>query len=75
VHASALRTTPYRPQGIEVAVTYVGDGPITIRVEDRSNGLPVIPGMTIAPRPADSMPAAYEMADPTIVTRSVRVDR
>jgi hypothetical protein len=62
-------------EGIEVALTYLGDGPVTVRVEDRSNGLPVIPGMTIAPRASDTMPAAYEMADPTIVTRSVRVDR
>jgi hypothetical protein len=61
------------PEGIEVALTYAGDGPVEIRVEDRSNGLPAVPGITVAPRPSDTMPAAYEMADPTIVSRSLRV--
>ena len=42
-------------------------------VTDRSNGLPRVPGMTIAPRPANTMPAMFEMRDPTIVTRSFTV--
>lgn len=58
------------PEGIEVKLAFPSTGPASIRVEDRSNGLPEIPGMTIEPRPADTMPAPYEMADPTIVSRS-----
>jgi hypothetical protein len=61
------------PEGIEIALTYAGDGPVEVRVEDRSNGLPAVPGVTDAPRPPDTMPAAYEMADPTIVARSLRI--
>ena len=56
-----------------MALTFAGDSPVNIRVEDRSNGLPSIPGRAIDARPADTMPAAYEMADPTIVTRWLRV--
>jgi hypothetical protein len=61
-------------EGIEVGLTVAAAGPISIRVEDRSNGLPTIPGMTIAPRPADTMPAPFELADPTIVARSLIID-
>lgn len=43
---------------------------VHLTVTDRSNGLPAIPGMTISPRPANTMPAMFEMRDPTIVTKS-----
>jgi hypothetical protein len=46
-------------------------GPVRIHAEDRSNGLPFIPELVLAQRPADTMPAPFEMADPTIITRSV----
>jgi hypothetical protein len=61
------------PAGVEVGLTFPAGGPVGIRVEDRSNGLPALPGPSLAPRPADTMPAPFEMADPTIVTRSVVV--
>jgi hypothetical protein len=63
------------PEGIEVGLTFpaAAEGPVSIRVEDRSNGLPEPPGMAIAPRPPDTMPAAYEMADPSIVSRAQQV--
>jgi hypothetical protein len=43
---------------------------VHLTVTDRSNGLPSVPGMTITPRPSDTMPAMFEMRDPTIVIRS-----
>jgi hypothetical protein len=58
-------------EGIDVGLTFPAAGPVSIRVEDRSNGLPKIPGVVIAPRPDDTMPAPFEMADPTIVTHSI----
>jgi hypothetical protein len=58
-------------EGIEVGLTFPAAGPVKIRIEDRSNGLPPIPGTAIAPRPAGMMPAPYEMADPTVVSSSL----
>ncbi len=58
-------------EGIGLGVTIAALGPVHVRLEDRSNELPVMPGMTISARPADMMQAPFEMADPTIVTRSM----
>jgi hypothetical protein len=44
---------------------------VRVRVEDRSNGLPALPGVAYAPRPGDTMPAPFELADPTVVSRTV----
>jgi hypothetical protein len=45
--------------GIEFEVTLPAGGPVSLRVDDRSNGSPGIPGVTITPRPADTMPAPF----------------
>jgi hypothetical protein len=57
------------PEGIEIAATMEGTGSVKVTLFDRSSGLPVIPGLTIQPRPADMM-AAPDMPDPTVVRKA-----
>ena len=56
--------------GFDLEVVTNGAAPLRIAVEERSNGLPDVPGMTIQPRPASTMPAPFENADPTIVRKT-----
>ena len=56
--------------GFDLEVVTNGDAPLRIAVEERSNGLPDVPGMTIETRPDTTMPAPFENADPTIVRKS-----
>jgi len=44
--------------------------PVKITVQDFSDGLPTIPGMTIQPRPASFTPSPLSLLDPTIVVKS-----
>jgi hypothetical protein len=57
-------------QGFELILRIASAGPVKITVQDLSNGLPSIPGMTIKPRPADLMPAPRDWLDPTVVVKS-----
>jgi hypothetical protein len=54
--------------GIEVKLQARGAGPVKLIVVDRSVGLPEIPGVTFAPRPADSMP--QQSGEETLVRHS-----
>ena len=56
--------------GTDLAITTEGQAPVRIALEERSNGLPSVPGMTIQPRPDSTMPAPFENADPTIVRKT-----
>jgi hypothetical protein len=57
-------------KGFELALEVASAAPVKITVQDLSNGLPSVPGMTIRPRPADLMPAPRDWLDPTIVVKS-----
>jgi hypothetical protein len=58
-------------EGIQLELTLSASGPLRVQLEDRSNGLPDIPGIASVPRPAEEMMAPFEMADPTVVMRSL----
>jgi hypothetical protein len=62
-------------EGFDLQVGMRSRDRIRLIVTDYSNGLPDIPGMTITPRPADTMPAMYDFADPTIVSKTVTLAR
>ena len=49
-------------KGVELTLQVASAAPVKITVQDLSNGLPSIPGMTIRPRPADLMPAPRDLA-------------
>jgi Peptidase family M28 len=53
-------------KGFELQLKVASSAPIKITVQDLSNGLPSVPGMTIKPRPADLMPAPRDWLDPTM---------
>lgn len=55
------------PGGLEVTLAVQGAGPIGATVQDFSNGLPEVPGITVTPRPPEFMPAPYDFRDPTVV--------
>jgi hypothetical protein len=57
-------------KGFSLTLRVASAAPVKITVQDLSNGLPSIPGMTINPRPADLMPAPRDWLDPTIVVKS-----
>jgi hypothetical protein len=57
-------------KGFALTLKVSSAAPIKITVQDLSNGLPGVPGMTIKPRPADLMPAPRDWLDPTIVIKS-----
>jgi hypothetical protein len=59
--------------GVEVDLILRGSGAMTGTLADYSNGLPSIPGMTVAPRPAGFIPASFDFRDPTTVHRRVEV--
>jgi hypothetical protein len=54
--------------GIELKLVVKGNGTLKLSVLDRSTGLPDVPGQSISPRPADSMP--YHTGDVTLVRRT-----
>jgi MFS family permease len=56
-------------QGFELMLRVASAAPVKITVQDLSNGLPNVPGMTIKPRPAYLMPAPRDWLDPTIVVK------
>jgi len=75
---AALRRFPiavYNPgdEGVEVTLSVRGSGPITGTLTDFTNGLPAIPGMSIAGRPPQFMPAPFDFRDPTVVHTTVRL--
>jgi len=58
-------------KGFELTLVIASAAPVKITVQDVSNGLPSIPGMTIRPRPAYLMPALIPTwQDPTMVSKS-----
>jgi hypothetical protein len=58
-------------KGFELQLSIKSAAPVKITVQDVSNGLPTIPGMTIRPRPASLMPALIPTwLDPTMVSKS-----
>lgn len=57
-------------KGFELTLSITSAAPVKITVQDLSNGLPTIPGVTIQPRPAYLMPAPRDWLDPTIVIKS-----
>src|SRR5205823_5195634 len=57
-------------KGFELQLKVASSAPVKITVQDLSNGLPSVPGMTIKPRPADLMPAPRDWLDPTMVVKS-----
>jgi hypothetical protein len=57
-------------KGFELMLKVASAAPVKITVQDLSNGLLSIPGMTIRPRPADLMPAPRDWLDPTVVVKS-----
>jgi hypothetical protein len=59
--------------GVTLDLTVAAAGPISVTVQDRRLGVPEIPGITIAPRPAWMMPAPLnDAADSTIVRQTFR---
>ncbi|RUT04367.1 hypothetical protein DSM106972_045950 [Dulcicalothrix desertica PCC 7102] len=59
--------------GVELTLSIKSKKAINIKVTDYSYGLPQIPGMSIKPRSADMIPAPFDFADPTIVTKSFKL--
>jgi hypothetical protein len=62
-------------KGFELTLSIRSAAPVKITVQDISNGLPTIAGMTIKPRPAYLMPAPGDWQDPTIVIKSFTFTR
>jgi peptidase M28-like protein len=56
--------------GVRLTVRVAAGRSIDFTITDRSNGLPRLPGFMVPARPANTMPAMFEMRDPTIVTKS-----
>jgi hypothetical protein len=61
-----------RPEGVDVALRLRAPGPLTLRLEDRSDGLPAIPGFP-APRPPELTPT--QDGDETRVQATTTLDR
>ncbi|HEX5165551.1 MAG TPA: M28 family peptidase, partial [Thermomicrobiales bacterium] len=60
--------------GWQLSLTVRSIDPITVTIEETTDGLPDVPGMTIEPRPAWTMAAAGYAYDPTTVIRTFRFD-
>jgi hypothetical protein len=61
-------------EGVEVVVVAEMEQPVTVVIEDASDGLPAIPGLAIPPRPAGTMPApGPQSLDPTVVAKRYRL--
>ncbi|MEZ4570174.1 MAG: M28 family peptidase [Thermomicrobiales bacterium] len=59
--------------GIKLTITVRSTDPVTITAQDSSTGFPEIPGATIEPRPADTMPAPLYRKNATEVLVEVSV--
>jgi hypothetical protein len=57
-------------EGVEVAFTVRGSGPVTFRVSDTSYGLPSIPGRAHAARPAGLTGKPFILTDMALVQRN-----
>lgn len=67
-----LRVISYATEdGVEVVLSIRSAGPVKVVVTDFSNGHPDMPGVTLPRRPPDTMPAPFDFADPTQVTRTL----
>jgi hypothetical protein len=68
-----LRLVLEAPQldGFNIDLVLQGSGGVHVTLTDYSNGLP--PQIPVALRPADTMPAVFDFADPTIVSRSMAI--
>lgn len=74
--AAGLRRLPvaaYNPgeAGIDVSFEVRSPDPTSGVLADYSNGLPDLPGVTVAERPAQFQPAPFDFRDPTAVTTHV----
>jgi hypothetical protein len=59
--------------GIEITLRVQSDAPIAISLAETTYGLPALPGVSVSPRPADTMPASGLPLDATIVRMSVTI--
>ena len=59
--------------GIQITLAVRSPDPITGTLTDYSNGLPDLPGMPMAERPQEFMPAPFDFRDPTAVRTSVEL--
>jgi hypothetical protein len=51
-------------EGFELDLTVADGGLVNVRLEDCSNGLPSIPGLTVSPRPAQTMGSSVRDGGP-----------
>jgi hypothetical protein len=58
------------PSGWEVTLSVRSIDPVNLVIEDIADGLPTLPGLSIQPRPDDTMPAPGFPRDATIVAKS-----
>ena len=57
--------------GIRLELTAPVGSPLSVTLNERTQGLPAVPGMTIQPRPANMIPAPFNFtADSTLVNQS-----
>jgi hypothetical protein len=61
------------PGGWELRLSVRSNAPIVIKVEESTDGLPAVPGMTILARPADTMPSPLYARDATVIKRSFSI--
>jgi hypothetical protein len=59
--------------GIEITLRVQSDAPIAISLAETTYGLPALPGLSVSPRPADTMPASGLPLDATIVRINVTI--
>jgi hypothetical protein len=59
--------------GIELTLSVRSEAPIAISLTETTYGLPEIPGLTVSPRPAGTMPASGLPLDATIVRMHVTI--
>jgi hypothetical protein len=56
--------------GLELSIELEGEGPLRIELEERSYGLPEVPGDPLMPRPADTMAKPFRYSDLVKVKRT-----
>jgi len=57
-------------EGVELELDVRASGPAGLRVNDRSYGLPELPGVTLRPRPAHHIPSPSPFSDVALVSKS-----
>lgn len=62
------------PEGITVEMTVNTTEPIAFDLQDWSQGLPELDGLTFEPRPSHMVASAHDLADTTMVTTSYVVE-